>query len=115
MEVFTTDAVLLTAPCFWFGTILLEFSSMLLCKISFSSSSNVFLPFFQFQKKIDANGRTIKSKMFYKKGVLFCHVFMFWTLVDLFFTKRLFSQDTAFYPDYLTRDKNGRNSAVLVP
>ena len=35
---------------------------------------------------------------------------MMWTLVDLFCTKRLFSQKTAFFPDYFTRDENGRNS-----
>ena len=43
---FTTDAVLLTATtatCSWFCTILLEFSSLSLCKISFSSSSNARL------------------------------------------------------------------------
>ena len=46
-----------------------------------------------------------------KKGVLFCcHVSMFWTLVDLFCTKRLFSQETVFFPDYFTGHKNGRNS-----
>ena len=48
--------------------------------------------------------------MFCKKGALFCHVSMFWTLVDLFCTKRLFTQETAFFPDCFTRDKNGRNS-----
>ena len=48
--------------------------------------------------------------MFCKKVFFFCHVSMFWTLVDLFCTKRLFSQETAFFPDYFTRDKNGRNS-----
>ena len=31
-------------------------------------------------------------------------------MVDLFCTKRLFLQETAFFPDYFTRDKNGRNS-----
>ena len=43
---FTTDAVLLTAitaTCSWLCTILLEFSSLSLCKISFSSSSNAHL------------------------------------------------------------------------
>ena len=35
---------------------------------------------------------------------------MFWTLVDLFCAKRLFSQETASLPDYFTRDKNGRSS-----
>ena len=48
--------------------------------------------------------------MFCKKGVLFCQVSMFWTMVDLFCTKRLFTQETTFFPDYFTRDKNGRNS-----
>ena len=48
--------------------------------------------------------------MFCKKGVLFCLVSMFWTMVDLFCTKRLFSQETAFFPGYFTRAKNGRNS-----
>ena len=48
--------------------------------------------------------------MLCKKGVLFCHVSKIWTLVDLFCTKRLFSQETGFFPDYFTRDKNGRNS-----
>ena len=45
VEVFTTDAILLTATCSWFCTILLEFSLMFLCKVSFSSSSNAYLPF----------------------------------------------------------------------
>ena len=44
VEGFTTDAILLTATCFWFYTILLEFSSVFPCKISFSSSSNARLP-----------------------------------------------------------------------
>ena len=45
VEVVSTDAVLLTATCSWFCAILLEFSSMLLCKISFPFSSNACLPF----------------------------------------------------------------------
>ena len=49
--------------------------------------------------------------MFCKKDVLFCDVSMMWTLVDLFCTKRLFSQKSAFFNlDYFTRDENGRNS-----
>ena len=100
-----------TNCCSWFCAILLEFSSMFLCKISFSSSSsNVCLPFFQFLKKIGANGTISQSEMFCKKVVLFCHLSMFSTLVDLFCTKRLFSQETAFFPDYFTRDKNRWNS-----
>ena len=46
-------------------------------------------------------------EMFCKKGVLLCHVSMMWTLVDLFCTKRLFSQETVFSPYYFTRDKDG--------
>ena len=109
VEVFTTDAILLTATCSWFCTILLEFYSMFLCKISFSSSSNACLPF-SVLKKIDAKGRISQWEMFCKKGILFWHVSMFRTLVDLFCAKRLFSQKTAFFPGYFTRDKNGRNS-----
>ena len=45
--------------------------------------------------------------MFCKKGVLLCHVSLMRTLVDLFCTKRLFSQETVFSPYYFTRDKNG--------
>ena len=108
-EFFTTDAILLSATCSWFCTILLEFSSMFLCKISFSSScSNACLPF-SVLKKIDANGRISQWETFSKKGIFFCQVSMFWTLVDLFCTKRLFSQETAFSPGYFTRD-NARNS-----
>ena len=44
VEGFTTDSILLTATCFWSYTILLEFSSVFPCKISFSSSSNALLP-----------------------------------------------------------------------
>ena len=45
--------------------------------------------------------------MFCKKGVLLCHVSVMWTLVDLFCTKSLFSQETVFSPYYFARDKNG--------
>ena len=43
-KVFTTDVMLPAATCTWFCTRLLEFSSMSLCKISFSSSSTACLP-----------------------------------------------------------------------
>ena len=55
-------------------------------------------------------GESAYGRCSVKKVFFFCHVSMFWTLVDLFCTKRLFSQETAFFPDYFTRDKNGRNS-----
>ena len=35
---------------------------------------------------------------------------VFWTLVDLSCTKRLFLQETDFFPDYFTRDKSRKNS-----
>ena len=55
-------------------------------------------------------GESANGRCSVKKVVLFCNVSMFWTMVDLFCTKRLFSQETAFFPDYFTRDKNGKNS-----
>ena len=45
--------------------------------------------------------------MLCKKAGLFCHVPMVWTFVNLFCTKRLFSQETVFLPDNFSRDKNG--------
>ena len=97
VNVFTTGAILLTATCSWFCTILLEFSSMFLCKISFSSSSNARLPFSILKENKtlyleSANGRCSVKKMF------FCHVSMMWTLVDLFCSKKLFPQKNAFFP-----------------
>ena len=44
MEVYSSDAVLLTATCTGFCTVLLEFPSMSIFIISFSSSSNARLP-----------------------------------------------------------------------
>ena len=83
--------------CSWFCTILLEFYSMFLCKILFSSSSKVRLPFSVLQENKtlyleSANGRSSVKKMF------FCHVSMMWTLVDLFCSKKLFPQKNAFFP-----------------
>ena len=70
VEGFTTDAILLTATCSWFCAILLEFSSMFLCKISFSSSSNARLPFSILKENKalyleSANGRSSVKKMFF--------------------------------------------------
>ena len=107
VEVSTTDAELLTATSSWLSTRLLEFSSMSLCKISFSFSSNARLPSSILKQKIDATSRIGHWEMFCKKGVLFCHVSMLRTLVNLFCTERLFSQETVFFPDYFIRDKNG--------
>ena len=106
VEVFITDTMLLGVTCSWFCTRLLEFSLMLFCKNSFFSSSNARLPS-SILKKIDAISRSRHWEMFCKKGVLLCHASMMWTWVDLFRTKRLFSQETAFSSYYFTRDKNG--------
>ena len=97
LEVFTTDTVQLAATCSWFYTRLLKFCSMSLCKISFSYSPNARLPP-SVLKKIDAISRSSHLEMFCKKGVLFCHVSMIWALFDLFCKKRLFSQETIFFP-----------------
>ena len=45
VEVSTIDVILLIATCSWFCTMSLNFSSMFLCKISYSSSSNACLSF----------------------------------------------------------------------
>ena len=79
--------------------------------------THVFL--FQFYKKIDTISRISQCGMSCKNVVLFCHVSMLWTLVDLFYTKRLFSQQTAFFqiilPEIRTEGVlSPRNLAVLV-
>ena len=58
VEGFATDTIQLTATCSWFCAILLEFSSMFFCKISFSSSSNARLPF----SILKENGRCIQNQ-----------------------------------------------------
>ena len=79
VEVFITDAMLLTVTCSWSCTRLLEFSLMSLCKNSFSSSSNARLP-----SSILKENRCNSSHwgMFCKKGVLLCHVSLLRTLLD---------------------------------
>ena len=79
VEVFITDAMLLTVTCSWFFSRLLEFSLMSLCKNSFSSSSNARLP-----SSILKENRRNSSHwgMFCKKGVLLCHVSLLRTLLD---------------------------------
>lgn len=37
------------------------------------------------------------GKMFCKKGILFCHISIMWTFVDLFYMKKLFSRETVFF------------------
>ena len=107
VEVSTTNAMLLTATCSWFCKRLLEFSSVPFCKNSFSSSSNARLPSSVLEKKIHAISRNSHREMLCKKGVLFCHVSMLWTLVDLFCTKRLFSQETVFSQIILPEVRTG--------
>ena len=68
MEIFTNGAILLTVTCSWFCKMLLEFSSMFLCKISFSPSSNARLPFSILKENKrypeSANGRCSVKKVF---------------------------------------------------
>ena len=96
MEVFTTDAILLTATCSWFCTMLLEFSSMFLCKISFSSSSNVCLPF----SVIKENRRQWENQQTgdVKKGFFFAT-----------FSCSEQRLTCSTQKGYFTIDKNGRN------
>ena len=63
--------------CSWFWTILLEFSSMFLCKISFFSFSNTCLPFpiLKENKTLcleSANGKCSVKKMFFFVTSLWC-------------------------------------------
>ena len=104
-EVFTTNAVILTATCSWFCKIILEFFSMSLCKILFSSS-NASLPSSILEKKIDAISRSSHQEISVKR-CSFLPRLLLWTLVDPFCAKRLFSREPVFFPDCLTRDRNG--------
>ena len=68
-----------------------------LCKKSFSFSSNAHLP----SSILKENKRNIQKQLLgdvQQKSVLLCHISMMWTLVDLSCTKRLFSQETVFFP-----------------
>ena len=110
VEVFTTDAILVTATCSWFCTILLEFSSMFLCKISFSSSSNARLPFSILKENKalyleSANGRSSVKKMFFFVTSPWCGHWL-----TCFARKGYSHKRLIFFPDYFTRDENGRSS-----
>ena len=117
-EFFTTDAILLSATCSWFCTILLEFSSMFLCKISFSPSSNACLPF-SVLKEIDANGRISQWETFSKKGIFFAkspcsgHWLTCFALKGYSHRRLLFSQ--VILPETTQGIRSPKNSAALVP
>ena len=96
--------------CSWFCTILLEFSSMFLCKISFSSSSNARLPFSILKENkmlylAPANGRCSVKKIFFLPRLH--DVDTGWPVLQ---EKVILTRDCFFPPDYFTRDENGRNS-----
>ena len=96
--------------CSWFCTILLEFSSMFLCKISFSSSSNARLPFSILKENKalyleSANGRSSVKKMFFFVTSPWCGHWL-----TCFARKGYSHKRLIFFPDYFTRDENGRSS-----
>ena len=109
VEVFTTDAILLTATCSWFCAILLEFSSMFLCKISFSSSSNTRLPFpvLKENKTLwleSANWKCSVKKMLFFVTSPWCGHWLNSFARNVYSHRRHF-----FFPDYFTIDENRRN------
>ena len=96
--------------CSWFCTILLDFSSMFLCKILFSSSSKVRLPFpvLQENKALyleSANGRCSVKKMGFFVTFPWCGHWL-----NCFARKSYSHKRLPFFPDYFTGDENGRNS-----
>ena len=89
--------------CSLFCTIL-EFSSMFLCKVSFSSSSNAHLPFSILKENKtlyleSANGRCSVKKMFFFVKALWCS--RWWTC---FARKSFFHWRLIFFSDYFPRD-----------
>ena len=95
--------------CSWFCAILLEFSSMFLCKISFSSSSNTRLPFpvLKENKTLwleSANWKCSVKKMLFFVTSPWCGHWLNSFARNVYSHKR-----HSFFPDYFTIDENGRN------
>ena len=109
VEVFTNKAILLTATCSWFCTILLKFSSVFLCKILFSSSSNACLSFSVPKEnrplRESANGRcSVKKVLFFT-----CFARKYYSHRRLLFSKIILPELRA------EGICSPRNSAVHVP
>ena len=109
VEVFTNKAILLTATCSWFCTISLKFSSVFLCKILFSSSSNACLSFSVPKEnrrlRESANGRCSVKKVFF----FTCFVRKYYSHRRLLFSKIILPEIRA------EGICSSRNSAVHVP
>ena len=102
-----------TTNCYsysWFCTILLDFSSIFLYKISFSSSSNICLPFpiLKENKTLfleSANGKYYVKKMFFFVTCVWCGHWL------TCFARNGYSHKRLLFPrDYFTIDENERNS-----
>ena len=96
--------------CSWVCTILLEFSSVFLCKISFSSSSNARLPFSILKENKtlyleSANGRCSVRKMFYFVTSPWCRHWL------TCFAQKSYSHKRVFFPQIILPEMEfGRNS-----
>ena len=106
VEVFITDAMLLTVTCSWFCTRLLEFSLMSLCKNSFPSSSNARLP----SSILKENRRNIQKQPLGRCSVekrsfvpRLHDVDIGWPVLH----KKVALTGDCFSLYYFTRDKNG--------
>ena len=106
VEVFITDAMLLTVTCSWFCTRLLEFFLMSLCKNTFPSSSNARLP----SSILKENRRNIQKQPLGRCSVEKCSFVPRLHDVDigwLVLHKKVALTGDCFSPYYFTRDKNG--------
>ena len=111
--------ILYRASSSLFCTILLELSSMCLCKISFLSSSNPRLPFSVLKENKtlcleSANGRCSVKKMFFFVTSPWCgHCLTYFAREDLSHKRLLFPQ--IILPEMRAEGiRSLRNSAVLV-
>ena len=122
VEVFTTDTVLLTVTCSWFCTILLDFSSMFLCEIHFTTFFffKRMPTFFSSKRKQtlmgeSANGRcSVRKVFFFATSLCSGHWLTCSARKSYSHRRRLFSQ--IILPEIRTEGiRSPRNLAVLLP
>ena len=112
VEVFTTDTVLLTVTCSWFCTILLDFSSMFLCEIHFTTFFffKRMPTFFSSKRKQTLMGESANGRCSVKKVFLFATFPCSGHWLTCLARKRYSQRRLLCFPDYFTRDKKGSNS-----
>ena len=110
MGVFTTDAILLSATCSWFSTILLELSSKFLCKISFFFFFKRMSTFFSSNRKWTLMGDSVNGRYSVKKMLFFTTSPCSGKWLTCFARKGYSHKRLFSFPDSFIRDKNGRNS-----